>query len=66
MFQQFMQMGTPAAVALVGMSFAFVGLVVANMIRSTAEREDGRKFELSRLEAAKHARTIEHKGTRVE
>lgn len=61
MFQQFMQMGAPAAITLVGVSFAFVGLVVALTINGHIKREDEHHLELSRIEAAARARMIEHK-----
>lgn len=61
MFQQFMQMGAPAAITLVGVSFAVVGTVVALTIRGHVEREDRRKADFDRFEQSAKARVIEHK-----
>lgn len=61
MFQQFMQMGTPAAIALVGMSFAFGGVAVSLVIRGQAECSARRKYELDRITVSANSKLVEHK-----
>lgn len=61
MFQEFMQMGAPAAFAIVGFAFAVSGMVVAVVIRGQIERNARRAYEIARIQQASMAKQIEHK-----
>lgn len=61
MFQEFMQMGAPAAIALVGIAFAISGTLVAVMIRNQTEQNSKRNFEIKRIQQASMAKQIDHK-----
>lgn len=63
LFHEFMQMGTPAAIALVGFSFSIGGIVIATIIRNQAERSAARKFELDRIECSARNKMVEHTRT---
>lgn len=60
MFEQFMQMGGPAAFAIVGTFFAVGGVFITIVVRNQIEREARRVFELRRIEASERAKLIEH------
>lgn len=62
MFQQFMQMGTPAALAIIGFMFSIGGMFIAVVARGQVERNARRKYELDRIQQAAMAKQIEHKG----
>ena len=61
MFQQFMQMGMAASIALVGMSMAMAGVAIAIIVRGQSERTAQRKYELDRIGIASKAKLVEHK-----
>jgi Na+/glutamate symporter len=61
MFQEFMQMGVPAAFAIVGLAGATAAVIISGVVRGQIERAGVRKYELDRMAAANQSKMIEHK-----
>lgn len=65
LFHEFMQMGSPAAFALVGLAFSVCGVAIVVVVNQQIERNALRKHEIEHIQQASMAKQIEHKGSKA-